>query len=235
MNARILLVDDDTSLCEGYARLLAQRGYAVTIRDSVASAKTALEASEPIDVVVTDIHMPGGSGLRLLDELARGAHTTRVIIMTGQPTVGVAIEALRLSAVDFLVKPIDPEEFLQRVGIAVAKGRTLERFERLREHAVEMVQTLDALRPLVGATAEPPRRGSVPPAPPVAMSPALDRLSAREREVVDLVVNAESVRDIAKQLFISEHTVRNHLRAIYEKLGVHSRVELVRRVLEGGS
>lgn len=250
MKSHILLVDDDTGLCAAYATLLAQRGHEVTCCHDVARAREALDALQ-VDLVLTDIHMPGGSGLRLLDTLGRSPATPRVLIMTGQPTIGSAIDALRLNAVDYLIKPIPPRELLDRVDIALEKGRAVRNLHQAHEHAKELVQTLEALQPLLTSAAmEPPRRPSAPPPPtpastrspspsttlpppaaPVSNDEALAALSAREREVVSLVVEALSVREIAKRLFISEHTVRNHLRAIYSKLDVHSRVELVRRVM----
>ncbi|MBX3248854.1 MAG: response regulator [Myxococcales bacterium] len=262
MRGRILLVDDDAGLCAAYTALLAQRDHEVTVCHDVAQAQRALGA-RVVDLVLTDIHMPGGSGLRLLDELSRSPETPRVIVMTGQPSIGSAIDALRLSAVDYLVKPIPPRDLLDRIDIALEKGRAVRQLHHAREHAKELVQTLEALEPLLASAAiEPPRRPSAPPpamptaatatttangASPRSASPdgaspngtaastladdALAALSGREREVVTLVVEARSVREIAKQLFISEHTVRNHLRAIYAKLDVHSRVELVRRVM----
>ncbi|MDH5490726.1 MAG: response regulator transcription factor [Myxococcales bacterium] len=238
MTHRILLVDDDAGVLGTTGRVLERAGYDVEGARSVAEARHLLE-SERFDLLITDIHMPGEDGIALLRTREEHRPKVPVIVITGQPSVGTAVEALRHAAIDYLVKPLNPEELIERAGIAVEKGRARRVVTDAQERAGEIskllgalqavldepgasVSTLDALQSHGGASRDPMSN----------LSPSeRSQLSRREREVVQRLADGLSTSEAAKALFVSPHTLRNHLKSIYRKLGVHSRVELMRKVL----
>ena len=118
---RVLVVDDDPDLAQLLRYLLVDQGGYDTVVAS--SAEEALErvAAEDWDVVLTDMHMPGASGLQLAEEIHGRQPRLPVLLMTSQPSVDTAVLAVRQSLTDFLVKPMDPQTTLK----AVARALTL--------------------------------------------------------------------------------------------------------------
>lgn len=124
-SGRILVVDDDASVCWALERLLRSRGYAVAVANGAAAAMRLLRRQE-VDLVLTDLRMPGGSGLDLLVEVRALRPELPVVLATAYGTVDVAADALSRGAVDVLPKPIDMERavavverILGRRGIAI--------------------------------------------------------------------------------------------------------------------
>jgi CheY-like chemotaxis protein/glycine cleavage system H lipoate-binding protein len=120
--ARILVVDDEPSVCKAVASALVTEGYRV---DTALSAEAALEKAggSQFDVVVTDLMMPGLSGMDLLKIAAERMPDTKVIMITGYPSVKSAVEAMRLGAFDFIPKPFTPKELRGLVSRALASRR----------------------------------------------------------------------------------------------------------------
>ena len=118
MTERILVVDDDAALRTVLVGLLGQAGYEAR---AVESAERALEVvgSAPVDLVVTDVRMPGMDGLGLLSALGKSAPDLPVVVITAHGTVPMAVEAMKLGAKDFLLKPFDREEVIATVSRAL--------------------------------------------------------------------------------------------------------------------
>ena len=114
----VLVVDDDASIRSVLAGLLAQAGYVVR---TVASGELALEAvgREAVDVVITDLRMPGMGGMALLGALQTSFPDLPVIVISAHATVPTAVEAMKLGAKDLLVKPFDRQEVMALVARAV--------------------------------------------------------------------------------------------------------------------
>ena len=102
---RVLFVDDDADFLAGVVEIATQQGFAVKSARSLTEARELL-ASDPHDLVVIDLNLPDGDGIGLLREL-RETTPADVVIVSGMATVGSAIEALRLGALDYLTKPVD--------------------------------------------------------------------------------------------------------------------------------
>ena len=117
---RILVVDDDDALRELLVEDLSERGFTVVPARSAEDALARLE-STPIDVVVTDLRMPGQGGMRLCRQLHAHDPSRPVILMTAFGSMDLAIEALRSGAYDFLVKPFE----LEQLAMAVERATTL--------------------------------------------------------------------------------------------------------------
>lgn len=142
--AKILIVDDERSIRFTLAEFLRRDGHEVESAEDVAGA-TALLRGGTWDVLVTDIVMPGGSGVELLRQARQLAPDTQVIVMTGEPTVETAAEAVRVGANDYLIKPISKSAIQRAVGNAIKiKGlsdekRRLEALNRQYQQGLEQL------------------------------------------------------------------------------------------------
>ncbi|HKA89282.1 MAG TPA: EAL domain-containing protein [Haliangiales bacterium] len=116
--ARVLVVDDDPSLLSAYSRILRRAGLAV---EMAPDGRVACEmvSQRPIDVVVSDISMPGKGGLDVLQTVRAADPDIPVILMTGGPELETALRALELGALKYLVKPIEAHDLLEAVDKAV--------------------------------------------------------------------------------------------------------------------
>lgn len=148
--ARVLVVDDDDGLRDTMCQILKKEGHhCVSAGDAPAALEAA--ASQDLDVVVTDIVMPGRDGIELLREMREVAPRACVIVVTGAPSVGTAAEALRAGAYDYLPKPVQRLSLCTAVAGAARLKRSedeaLEYRERLEQLVVQRTQSLnDALQ-----------------------------------------------------------------------------------------
>lgn len=127
--ARLLLVEDRESLRRMLERALAGEGHEVSAVDDVAPARARLAAPEPIDLVLTDLQLPSGSGLEVVAESRRLRPATPVVVLTAFGTVASAVEAMKLGAVDFLEKPVELDQLFALVAALAAPAVEPELFE----------------------------------------------------------------------------------------------------------
>lgn len=224
--ATVLLVDDEEYVAEGLRRLF-HSSYEVAVASSAAQALSILRR-RPIDAVISDERMPGMSGSELMAIVAAEFPHTARIILTGQATVEAAVRSINEGKVSrFLEKPCSPCELRAAVSEALRSAAIAGAADRL----------------LALARAENERIPPAGPKPEISAGSSdeacsrahesgftreqLSTLSLREREVFELLVDGLRVAQIAKALFVSPHTVRNHLKALFGKLDVHSQTELV--------
>jgi two-component system response regulator HydG len=141
--ARVLLIDDDDSVRESLGRMLRGVGYVV---QPARSGEEALELARDggFDVILSDLRMPGLSGIDVLRKLREGRVDAAFIMMTGFGTVDVAVEAMKLGAVDFMQKPFFRDELLMRVRAAVDR-RQLARQVDLLQRQIRPAPSLEAL------------------------------------------------------------------------------------------
>ena len=121
----VLLVDDEEDFVEVLAERLEARGLTV---DTAASGELALEKAgkRPFDAIVLDMAMPGMNGIETLQGLLQINPDLQVILLTGRATLGQAVEAMKLGALDFLEKPVDIETLVVKISEAATKRSTLE-------------------------------------------------------------------------------------------------------------
>ena len=148
---RILIVDDESSVRDVIERILQEAGHRdIAQADCVAAAQTVLADKGPFALVILDIRMPGKQGLELLKDLARLAPYTVTIMATGSSGIETAIEALKMGAYDYLVKPLIPDAVQLAVARALRKRllevKELERRERIEKLVRERTRSLDATR-----------------------------------------------------------------------------------------
>src|SRR6185312_3941530 len=124
---RILVVDDEPVILDILQEFLRYEGFDVTCANDGEHAVAAL-AKEPFDLLLTDMKMPGMGGLALLEYVAEQGRDTITIMMTGFGTVETAIEAMKLGAFDYVLKPFKPEDV---VGVL---RRALDKLRLTREN-----------------------------------------------------------------------------------------------------
>jgi len=126
---RIFVVDDEPLLCRAVARALDAAGFTARTFDAADAVAAALEENPAAaDVLITDVFMPGKTGFDLLTEVHARYPNIPIVLMTGQATVTAAVEAIRLGAYDYLVKPIDAKNTLiPAVRRALQHRRLVER------------------------------------------------------------------------------------------------------------
>ncbi len=134
-NQRLLVVDDDATLRASLAALFQQKGYPV---EQAASADEALERTREaeFDAVLSDIEMPGTTGIEMVGELRRIRPETPVVLMTAFGSLDSAVEAMRAGAFDSITKPFEPDAVLLTVERALER-RALEQENRRLRRAVE--------------------------------------------------------------------------------------------------
>src|SRR5918996_798627 len=141
----LLLVDDDPEALEWLSEFAKAEGFSVSAADSLRAARIHMSRLQP-DIMLTDLQLPDGRGIELVNDLETRA-STEVVMITGHASVESAVEALRLGATDYLVKPVDVERLkaiLRRVP-RTGELRTLGRFGHILGSSAPMQKLYDAL------------------------------------------------------------------------------------------
>ena len=122
--ARILLIEDDLAIVVTLRRVLGEEGYEVLV-ETRGDAGLARACDQAFDVVITDMRLPGLGGLELIRELHAAKPRLPIILITGHGTTETAIEATKLGAYDYMLKPLELPDFIALVGKAVASSRLM--------------------------------------------------------------------------------------------------------------
>jgi two-component system nitrogen regulation response regulator NtrX len=147
MKARILIVDDEKNIRRTLAMILGGAGYTIREAESGETAQAML-AESPSEVVLLDVGLPGIDGIETLKRILAEPHAPSVIMISGQATVAMAVEATRLGAFDFLEKPLSKERVLIAVRNALRSarlGRDVQRFRSGEERRRVLVGESDAI------------------------------------------------------------------------------------------
>lgn len=134
MNAKVLLVDDEEQFVEVLAQRLQTRGFHV---ETTFNGDDAIQliGQHDVDVVILDVLMPGRDGIEVLREIKRIKPLVEVIMLTGHGTVDTAISGMKLGAYDYLMKPTDTSELVEK--ITKSFQRKTEQEERIRQAEVD--------------------------------------------------------------------------------------------------
>jgi nitrogen regulation protein NR(I) len=142
MQANILLIEDDRSTASALQKVLQDEGYAVTVAGRGDQGLSQARERQ-CDLVITDLRLPGLSGMELIARLHSAKPKLPIIMMTAHGTTETAIEAMKLGACDYLVKPFEADELLDLAASAVASSRRMS-------ESVEMGEARSAVRAIIG-------------------------------------------------------------------------------------
>lgn len=202
---RLVVVDDVPLFRAGLTAALEGAGYDVVGEAADGEAAVAVAEVEQPDMVLLDLLMPGMSGIDVLEKVTAVAPATAVVLLTGSESEEDLVAAIKGGAKGYIVKDMPFDQLVLAIdqifdgGAAISPGMAGKLFDVTRQ----LLRHQD----LVGA-----RKPT---------------LTGREIEVLGLVADGKTSRQIGDLLFISENTVKNHIRNILDKLGLHSRNEAV--------
>jgi two-component system NarL family response regulator len=208
---RVLIADDHTLLRRGLAVVLDTEDDIEVVGEASDGAEALHKAEELApDVVILDVRMPDTDGLTACAAIKRSVPDAKVIMLTSSDEETDLYEAVKSGASGYLLKSVLPHTIPDALR-AVQRGES-------------QVTPSMAAKLLTGFAALARGADAVPAPAPAAATP---KLTEREMEVLKLVATGRNNREIAKELFITENTVKNHVRNILEKLNLHSRMEAV--------
>jgi len=207
----VTLVEDDPPIREEFARMIeADPGLRlVEAVGSCAEARRSFAFAQP-DVALVDLGLPDGDGTELIAELARGSRHTSILVVTVFGDEAHVVRALQAGAHGYLLKDTPTAEFSRAIR-AVAEGAS----------------------PLSPQVARYLLRRFARPAPDAAHE-LVDALTPREQDVLKAISQGYSVPEAARRLQVAPSTVAAHIKSIYSKLAVHSRVEAVNQARARG-
>jgi two-component system NarL family response regulator len=204
---RVLVVDDHALFRRGLEMVLEQEPDIEVVGEASDGAEALEKAVETApDIVLMDVRMPKRGGIDACTAIKDAVPSAKIIMLTISDEEADLYDAIKAGAMGYLLKEISIEEVASAIR-AVHGGQSLispSMASKLLNEFASMIKRSD-------------ERQQVP----------TPRLTDREMEVLRLVAKGMNNRDIAKQLFISENTVKNHIRNILEKLQLHSRMEAV--------
>ena len=195
---RIALCDDQAVVLRGLSALLSVLGIEIALEATAAEPLLDALQRRPVDVVVSDIRMPGLGGIGLVAALRERGDATPVILLTTFDDDALLLRAVEAGAQGFLLKDASPEELRDAI-VRVAGGQTL---------------------------LQPVSLGPVRAAWP-GYAPDEVRLTERERSILRLVAGGYSNREIGRSLHLSEGTVKNYVSELLVKLGARDRTHAV--------
>jgi DNA-binding NarL/FixJ family response regulator len=206
---RAIVVDDHELFRGGLIQLLQENGIEVLGEASLGA--TGIEMTQELqpDVVLMDLNMPGMSGIEATQRISAAAPLTRVVVLTVVADEESVMEALLAGACGYLVKDAAVGEIVRGVR-AAAHGESLIS-PRVASRLVDRLRRPATLEPDIGSS-----------------------LTAREQEILELIARGMDNVEIARTLYLSQHTVKNYVSSILVKLQVENRIQAAVRAVRRG-
>ena len=212
--APVLVVEDEPLLQHRLHGVLSALGYpadALLFAATLAQARSCL-AQQPMALVLVDLHLPDGDGRELIAQLRAEDPGVGILVVSAWSSEEAILGALRAGATGYVLKERDDMEVMLSIRSVLRGGAPIDPFIARR------------ILELLPASA----------APGAASPPPENSLSERENEIMRLVADGLSNREIAEQLFLSRYTVESHVKRVYSKLAVSSRTGAVREARSRG-
>lgn len=204
MDLKVGIVEDEKQIREGVAVLInGSEGFSCKYTFDNAEDAINKLPSLNLDVVLMDIHLPGKSGIDCIAELKPLCPGTQFIMFTSFEDAESVFKALKVGATGYLTKTTQPSKILDAL-LDVHKGGS-----PMSSHIARKIVNSFHI---------------------TENNKELEKLSSREKEILDLLSKGYRYKEIADQLFLSTETVRTHIRNIYEKLQVNSKTEAINKV-----
>ena len=211
--APVLVVEDEPLLQQRLRGVLLQLGYtpdALVFAASLAEARACL-AAQPVALALVDLALPDGSGMALIAQMRAEDPGLGILVVSAWSSEEAILGALRAGATGYVLKERDDIEVSLSIRSVLRGGAPIDPFIARRILDLLPAQASAATAEASAATAEA----------------SAEALSKREAEILQLVADGLSNREIAEQIFLSPHTVACHIKGIYRKLAVSSRTRAV--------
>lgn len=203
--ASVVIVDDAELFREALRAAFAQEGFDVRAVAADAMKGIDIAREHQPDLVMLDLLMPGMSGLEVVGAIIKSSPRTKVVLLTSSESAEDLLAAVKAGASGYLTKDTPLPRLVAAMHDVIDGGAAVS--------PAMGGKLFTALRDLL-------RHNGI-------MSARAPELTGRELEILGLVGNGKTSREIAEELFISENTVRNHVRNVLDKLGLRSRFEAV--------
>jgi len=213
--APVLVVEDDPLIRQRLLGILAHLGYqsdALLFAETLAQARHLVQES-PIALALVDLGLPDGNGIDLITELRNSDPALGILVISAWSTEDVLLGALRAGATGYVLKERDDLEVSLSIRSVLRGGAPIDPFIARR--------IIAELQPAPSPSTETAASDEV-------------KLSMREGQILELVAEGLANREIAEKLFLSRYTVECHIKHIYRKLAVSSRVKAVREARSRG-
>ena len=201
MTPSLLLVEDDEVFARAITRALGLRGYAVVHATNADTASHVINQTN-FDFAILDLNLGGHTSLSLIQPLRSSNPKMRILMLTGYASIATAVEAIKLGADDYLVKPVDPDQLIAAVHA---------RLQRAKNAGARNSRPLEQ--------ADPTQLESL-------------GLTPREAEVLFWVAQGKTNPEIGIITAVKLTTVKKHLESVYQKLGVDNRTAAATMALE---
>lgn len=213
--APVLVVEDDPLIRQRLLGILAHLGYqsdALLFAETLTQARHLVQES-PIALALVDLGLPDGNGIDLITELRNSDPALGILVISAWSTEDVLLAALRAGATGYVLKERDDLEVSLSIRSVLRGGAPIDPFIARR--------IIAELQPAPSPSAETAASDEV-------------KLSMREGQILELVAEGLANREIAEKLFLSRYTVECHIKHIYRKLAVSSRVKAVKEARSRG-
>ncbi|WP_186757091.1 response regulator transcription factor [Echinicola salinicaeni] len=203
---RLVLADDHKMFAKGIANLL-EKEEDMEILSIFSNGKELVEyvKNNEVDVVLTDMNMPGLDGLGAIEQINKQKIKTKMIVLSMYDDEDIFKKCQKQGVDAYVLKDADPDELIYTIR-EVFEGHHVMHFERVLKQ-VDEDQYFDAYKQKF-------------------------KLSRRELQILKLIKDGHSNQNIAEELFLSVYTVETHRKNIHNKLGVNNSVELMRKAIE---
>ena len=210
-NLRVLIIDDHTLFRDGLQGLLERHN--IDVVGSLGDGNEGIRLAQELkpDIVLLDMRMPNISGLEVLKQLQQNKFESPIAMLTTSNDERDLVEALRNGAKGYLLKDMEPDDVVAALR-EIVKGETV-----VAPNLTQILARVVKGEPILESEPSP-----------------IDDLTPREAEILGLLAEGQSNKVIARNLGISDGTVKLHVKAILRKLNIHSRVEAAVIAVEQG-
>lgn len=209
----VIILEDESIIQNRLRRILTELGYDNETLHFVSNLKEAFEKIEeiPVSLALVDLGLPDGNGVEFIEKLRERDSNASILVISAWSTQSSLFSAIKAGATGYVLKERDDSEVLLAIRSILRGGAPIDPFiarEILSQIAVQE-NTQDKSE----------QQGALPA--------DMEALTNREKEILDLVAQGLSNREISEQLFVSRYTVESHIKHIYRKLSVSKRTKAV--------
>lgn len=205
---KLMIVDDHPLFREGLKTIISrEKNYTVIAEAGNGKEGIALGKEHKPDIMLVDVSMPGKNGIQMIRELRDALPGTRFIIISMHSEPDYIVEAFRAGATGYMIKESAASSLIKGLD-TVAKGEMFLDISLSQEVVFKLLQNKDAQN---GGEQDP-----------------YTSLTAREQEILRMLAEGITTKEVAKKLYISPKTVENHRTNLMKKLGLKNSVELIR-------